>query len=158
MVPIAQAAAITTLALGTGAAAVTALNKDIPDLEVPEKEWVQEPVLDGLVFFTTDTVVETGEILTDELLFQNGTFQSKMCQVYCDFGWSPYHTWTDGKTTYFTVTTKCPDAPHTIVWYGSVTNDEVAFKGTWTTRRWYWTKQISVTGEGSTTPPLDLDS
>ena len=61
MVPIAQAAAIATLALGTGAAAVTALNKDIPDLEVPEKEWVQEPVLDGLVFFTTDTVVEMPE-------------------------------------------------------------------------------------------------
>jgi len=158
MVPIAQATAIGVIALGTGAAAVAALNKDIPDLQVPEKQWVQDGALDGQSFFTTDVVAETGEVLKDELVFKNGTFQSKMCQVYCDFGWSAYETRTEGELTYFTATTRCPDAPHTVVWYGSVSGDEVQFEGTWTTRRWYWTKQITVTGQGSTTPHAVLES
>jgi hypothetical protein len=54
--------------------------------------------------------------------------------------------------THFTATALCPDAPHTVVWYGTVTGDEVAVEVTWTTRRWYWTNQIAVRGSGTVTP------
>jgi hypothetical protein len=153
MTPITQAATVAALALGTGAAAVTALNKDIPDLAVPEMPWSQSASLDGLTFYTEDIVAQTGEVLKDELVFRNGGFQSVMCQEYCDFGWTPYQTWTDGEVTHVTVTTRCPDAPHTVVWYARITGDRIAFEGTWTTRRWYWTHQLNVTGQGSTAPP-----
>lgn len=153
MTPIAQAAAIAALALGTGAATVTVMNEDKPDLAVPEGPWEPGSALDGRVFYTVDTIAETGEVLTDELHFRDGRFQSAMCQEYCDFGWSEYQTWTEGDTIRFATTTTCPDAPHTVVWYGMVTGDEISFEGTWTTRRWYWTRQLNATGAGSTTPP-----
>ncbi len=149
MTPIVQAAAVAAITLGTGATAVTVLNEDIPDLAVPEMAWSEGTELDGKVFYTADRLLETGEALEDELHFVDGTFQSAMCQVYCDFGWSDYQTYVDGETIHFTTTTVCPDAPHTIVWYGTVTGDEVTFKGTWTTRRWYWTRQLNAIGEGS---------
>jgi hypothetical protein len=75
-----------------------------------------------------------------------------MCQEYCDFGWSEYRTKEIDGTLHFTATTRCPDAPHTVVWYGTVTGEDVRFEATWTTRRWYWTYQIEATGAGSTTP------
>lgn len=153
MTPIAQAMAVAALALGAGAAAVSAFNKDIPDLEVPDKAWEAGSALDGLTFYTRDVVVETGEQLEDELVFDAGTFQSVMCQDYCDFGWSPYRTSREGEVLHVTVTTRCPDAPHTIVWYATVIGDRIEFRGTWTTRRWYWRRQINVTGQGSTEPP-----
>lgn len=150
MTPFAQAAAVAAIAFGTGATAVTMLNEDMPDYAVPEKAWTVGAALDGKVFYTTDRLLETGEILQDELHFKDGTFQSAMCQVYCDFGWSDYKTYIDGDTIHFTTTTTCPDAPHTVVWYGTVTGDTVQFEGTWTTRRWYWTRQLNAIGAGST--------
>ena len=88
MTPIIQAAAVAVLALGTGAATVTVMREDVADFAVPEKAWAAGNAFDGMVFRTRDTVLETGEILEDELHFVDGRFQSKMCQVYCDFGWS----------------------------------------------------------------------
>ena len=102
-----------------------------------------------------DTIRETGEVLQDELHFVDGRFQSAMCQKYCDFGWSEYRTWKEGDAIRFTTTTRCPDAPHTVVWYGTVTGDDVRFEGTWTTRRWYWTRQLNAAGAGSLTPQAD---
>ncbi|WP_413717309.1 hypothetical protein [Silicimonas sp. MF1-12-2] len=153
MTPIAQASAIAAIVLGTGAATVTVLNEDIADMAVPDGPWEPGIGLDGRIFHTTDRVEETGEILNDELHFKDGRFQSVMCQQYCDFGWSEYQTWTEGETIHFTTTTTCPDAPHSVVWYGTVTGDRIDFEGTWTTRRWYWTRQINVSGTGSPTPP-----
>lgn len=152
MTPIAQAAVIGAIALGTGAATVTVMNDDIADLIVPEGPWKSVGALDGRVFRTTDRVEQTGDILKDELQFVDGRFQSSMCQVYCDFGWSDYQTWTEGDVIHFTTTTVCPDAPHTVVWYGTVTGDSISFEGTWTTRRWYWTRQLNVSGAGSVAP------
>ena len=152
MTPIAQASAIAVIVLGTGAATVTVLNDDIPDLTIPDGPWTPGTGLDGRIFRTTDRVHQTGEVLTDELHFRDGRFQSAMCQKYCDFGWTEYQTWTGGETVHFTVTTTCPDAPHTVAWYGTVTGDRIDFEGTWTTRRWYWTRQINVSGTGSLTP------
>ena len=84
------------------------------------------------------------------LHFVDGRFQSKMCQVYCDFGWSEYQTATVDGVIHFTTTTTCPDAPHTVVWYGMMGDDgKISFEGTWTTRRWYWTRQLNVMGEGA---------
>ncbi len=153
MSSVVQAAAVAVLAMGTGAATVSVMNEDIPDLAVPDVAWEPGAALDGKVFHTVDTVSETGEVLDDELHFRDGRFQSAMCQTYCDFGWSEYRTWEEDGVVHFTTLAICPEAPHTVVWYGTVIGDEVEFAGTWTTRRWYWTRQLNVTGAGSTTPP-----
>lgn len=155
MTPIVQAAAILTLAVGTGAATVSVMNEDIPDMTVPALAWSAEGVLDGKAYATVDTVAETGEVLEDKLLFENGRFQSAMCQKYCDFGWSDYRTATDGEAIHFTATTTCPDAPHTVVWYGTVRGDKIEIAASWTTRRWYWTRQINATGLGALIAPAD---
>lgn len=152
MTSIFQAGAIAVIALGTGAATVSAMKQDLPDLAVPDGSWQAGRELDGRVYHTVDTVQETGEVLRDELHFVDGRFQSAKCQIYCDFGWSEYQTWIEGEAIRFTATAICPDAPHTVVTYGSVVGDTVRFEGTWTTRRWYWTRQLTVAGEGSVTP------
>jgi hypothetical protein len=152
MTSILQAFAVGAVTIGAGAATVTTMKPDLPDLAIPDMAWEAGSALDGRVFYTTDKVRETNDVLNDELHFVDGQFQSAMCQDYCDFGWSGYQTWTDGETLHFTATTRCPNAPHTVVWYGTVTGDNVQFEGTWTTRRWYWTRQLNVSGEGSLTP------
>ncbi|ABD56642.1 hypothetical protein [Jannaschia sp. CCS1] len=151
MSPIVQLFAVGALAIG----AVSIISKDIPDLAVPEGPWQAGSALDGRVFYTTDRIVGSDEILRDELHFIGGRFQSAMCQEYCDFGWSDYQTKRVEGTIHFTVTTRCPDAPHTVVWYGIVEGDDIRFDGTWTTRRWYWTHQIVVEGQGSAMAPAD---
>jgi hypothetical protein len=152
MTPIVQALAVGVLALGTAGGAVTVMSRDIPDLAVPDGPWQPGAALDGEVFHTIDRITGSDEILRDELHFVDGRFQSLMCQEYCDFGWSEYRTKEVEGILHFTATTRCPDAPHTVVWYGTVADQEVSFEATWTTRRWYWTYQIEVTGTGSTTP------
>lgn len=154
MTPTLQAAAIGVAALGTGATAVTLMNEDVPDLAVPAGPWEAGTELDGRVFRLSSLVKESGEVLDEtKLSFADGRFQSSRCQIYCDFGWSSYQTWTEGEVTHFAATTHCPDAPHTVVWYGTVEGDELHFEGTWTTRRWYWTRQINVIGDGSPVGP-----
>jgi len=150
MTPILQAAAIGVAALGTGATAVTFMNEDVPDLAVPAGPWEAGSELDGRAFRLKSVIKETGEVLDDTVFsFVDGTFQSSRCQIYCEFGWTGYQTWTEGEVTHFTTTTRCPDAPHTVVWYGTVQGDELRFEGTWTTRRWYWTRQINAVGTGT---------
>ncbi|RSK33651.1 hypothetical protein EJA01_09195 [Rhodovulum iodosum] len=152
MTPVVQACAVAAIAFGTGAATLSAMKDDLADLAVPSVTWEPGAALDGRVFYTEDTIEETGEVMHDELRFVNGRFQSSRCQLYCDFGWSDYKTWAEGDVIHFTTTTYCPDAPHTVVWYGKVTGDQMRFDGTWTTRRWYWTRQLNVAGQGSVTP------
>jgi len=154
MTPIVQAAAVALVALGGGATAVTVMTEDVPDFAVPAGSWQPGHELDGGVFNITGVIAESGEELPETLFtFRDGTFQSSRCQVYCDFGWSGYQTWAEGETLHFTTTTRCPDAPHTVVWYGTVTGDEMRIAGTWTTRRWYWTRQINPVGEGAPVTP-----
>lgn len=152
MPQIIQVAAIAIATLGTGAATLGYMNPDISDYPIPEGDWARGHELDGRTFHTIDTVVETGEVITDELVFEDGMFQSVMCQAYCDFGWAEYRSKTIDGTLHFSGRTVCPDAPHTVVFYGTVVGDEIRFEGTWTTRRWYWTRQINVIGHGSTVP------
>lgn len=153
MTIILQTAAIAIAVLGAGAVAVTALNRDIPDFAVPAGPWEDGSALDGRAFHMTGTVRETGAGMPESVFsFVNGQFKSSRCQLACDFGWNGYRTFTEGEKIHFTATTRCHDAPFTVVWYGIVTGDEVQFEGTWTTRRWYWTHQINAVGEGTPTP------
>jgi hypothetical protein len=150
MTPILQAAAIGVAALGTGATAVTLMSEDVPDFAVPAGPWQAGSELDGRAFRLSGVVKESGAALDETVLsFVDGRFQSSRCQIYCEFGWSGYQTWTEGEATHFTATTLCPDAPHTVVWYGTVEGDTMRVEGTWTTRRWYWTRQINVVGSGT---------
>ena len=150
MISVLQAAAVADLALGTGATAVTLMKEDLPDFAVPEGPWQQGSEFDGRAFRLSGTVKESDEELPATVLsFADGRFQSSRCQIYCDFGWSEYRTWTEGEVTRFTATTRCPDAPHTVVWYGMLEGDGMRVEGTWTTRRWYWTRQLNLVGEGS---------
>lgn len=155
MPQILQVAAIALATLGTGAATMTVMNEDIPDLQVPEGEWTASDALDGLSFRIAGTDLDSGAVLEDLILFRDGTFQSLDCQEYCDFGWSEYRTKEVDGVIHFTARTICPDAPHTVVWYGRVDDDIVALDLTWTTRRWYWTNQIQATATGKAVPPTE---
>ena len=153
MTPIAQAAAIAALPLGTGAATVSVMSPDIPDMPVPQAAWAPGSALDGKSF-TLPAVPQPGDRdQTAVLHFRAGTFQSADCEEYCTFGWSDYQTWTEGEITHFTATARCPTEPHTVVWHGKVVGDDMTVAFSWTTRRWYWTHQITGAGTGTALPP-----
>jgi hypothetical protein len=151
MTTILKTAAFAVAVLATGAAAVTALNRDLPDFAVPAGPWQAGSDLDGRAFHVTGTVQETGAAMPETVLsFVDGQFQSSRCQVACTFGWNEYQSFTEGERIHFTATTRCPEAPFTVVWYGTVVGDEAQIAGTWTVRRWYWTHQATITAaEGS---------
>ncbi len=149
MTQILQVAAIALATVGTGAATVTFMNGDIPDLAIPEGDWSSGSELDGKSVQITTTDVDSGRVVEDVLLFRDGTFQSVNCQEYCEFGWAEYQTKVVDGTVYFTTQTKCSEAPHTVVWYGALTGDDAHIDATWTTRRWYWTHQIKVSAGAS---------
>ena len=151
MPPIAQAFALVVAVLGTGTATVWVMNSDVPDLHVPEADWQPGHVLDGMDFAITATIDQNGAEETDILRFADGRFHSVDCELYCEFGWTDYQTWTEGEVVHFTVTTRCPTAPHTVVWHGQVVDGQIAVDMSWTTRRWYWTQQITGSGTGTLT-------
>ena len=155
MPQIFQVAAIALATLGTGAATMTVMNEDIPDLQVPDGAWSANGALDGRSFDVLGADTKSGAVLEDLLVFRNGTFQSLDCQKYCDFGWSEYQTKEIDGVIHFTARTVCPDAPHTVVFYGRVDGDDITVDGTWTTRRWYWTNQIVLTATGKSMPATD---
>ncbi|MBJ3764553.1 hypothetical protein ILP92_17600 [Maribius pontilimi] len=148
MTQILQIAAIALTTLGAGAATMKVMNDDIPDLQVPDGAWKDDGALDGRSFDILGTDEGSGAVLEDLLIFKDGTFQSVDCQNYCDFGWSDYRTKEIDGVIHFAVTTICPDAPHTVVFYGQVDGDDITLDSTWTTRRWYWTNQIVLTATG----------
>lgn len=150
MPQIIQVAAIVLGTLGAGAATMSVMSEDIPDLEVPDGDWAATGALDGMTFEILGKDVGSGAVLDNVLRFRDGTFQSADCQNYCNFGWSTYKTKEIDGVTRFTAQTICPDAPHTVVWYGQVEGDELTVDATWTTRRWYWTNQIAITATGTT--------
>lgn len=158
MIKILQVAAIALATLGTGAAAMTVMNEDIPDLAVPQGAWTAGHELDGMTFEVLGTDQASGAVLEDEIIFRNGTFQSVDCQQYCDFGWSEYQTKMIDDVIHFTVHTICPTAPHTVVWYGTVIGETIEMDVTWTTRRWYWTNQIAITASGVSVPSTEVMS
>ncbi len=143
-----KTAGVAFVVIGTGAGTVSVMNDDLPDLSVPALPWAQSGALDGRIFVTRDTIDETGEVVYDTLRFFDGRFQSSRAQIYCDFGWTDYQTWLEEDVVHFTTTTVCDEAPHTVVWYGTVRGDAILLEGTWTTRRWYWTQQTLVIGIG----------
>ena len=88
---ILRTAAFAGAVLATGAAAVTALNPDLPDFAVPSGTWQGGSTLDGQAFHFTGTVGETGAAMPETpLSFVDGQFQSSRCQVACTFGWNEY--------------------------------------------------------------------
>ena len=147
-----QIAAIAAATFGTGAATLSVMNEDIPDLVVPQGDWAATGALDGMTFRIYGEDPSSGAVLEDDIVFRDGTFQSVDCENYCNFGWSDYQTKEIDGVMYFTTTAICPDAPHTVVWYGTITGDDVSIEGTWTTRRWYWTNQIAIRATGAATP------
>lgn len=131
---------------------MSVINEDIPDLAVPEGDWKAGHELDGRSFEILGTDVASGALLDNRITFRDGTFQSADCQNYCSFGWSDYRTKAIDGVIHFTARTVCPDAPHPVVWYGRVTDDDVVVDGTGTTQRWYWTNQIAITATGLGVP------
>jgi len=152
MAHVTQAVMVVALALGTGATTVAVVNEDIPDMAVPDMAWEQSGALDGRSFDILAQVGDNETLETDRLVFSEQGFMSLDCQLYCDFGYSDYQTMQEGDVVHFTATTRCPTAPHTVVWVGTVTGDEIDVKASWTTRRWYWTHQIMAIGSGAQIP------
>ncbi|MFN3172813.1 MAG: hypothetical protein ACE37E_19185 [Hyphomicrobiales bacterium] len=155
MPQILQVAAIALATAGSGAATLAVVNEDIPDLAVPAGAWTDGGELDGLSFDILGTDLASGAVLEDEIIFRNGTFQSVDCQEYCDFGWSNYQTKMVDDVLHFTVTALCSSAPHTVVWYGTVVDEVINIDVTWTTRRWYWTRQIAIEATGELIPSAE---
>ena len=151
MTQIMQVAAIAIATLGTGTATISLLNEDIPDLAVPAGDWRAGHELDGRAFEILGVDVASRAVLDNRIMFRDGAFQSADCQNYCDFGWSDYQTKEVDGVIHFTATTVCPDAPHTVVFYGQVDGASLTAEGTWTTRRWYWTNQIVLEATGTET-------
>jgi hypothetical protein len=151
MSPVVQAFAMIVAVLGTGTATVSVMKPDMPDLAVPAAAWQPGHALDGMDFAISATIDQNGTEETDILRFVDGQFQSVDCERYCEFGWTDYQTWTEGEVVHFTVTTRCSTAPHTVVWHGQVAGDEITVDMSWTTRRWYWTHQITGSGTGTLT-------
>ncbi|MEO9825538.1 MAG: hypothetical protein ABJF50_14060 [Paracoccaceae bacterium] len=147
-----QIAAIAVATLGTGAATFSVMNEDMPDLAVPEGDWAATGALDGRTFKIFGDVPSRNAALEDDIIFRDGTFMSTDCEEYCNFGWTDYQTKEVDGVIHFTTTAICPDAPHTVVWYGTITGDEIALDVTWTTRRWYWTNQIAIRALGTAIP------
>lgn len=137
MSQILQVAVIAAATLGSGAATLTVMNKDIPDLAVPEGDWAATGALDGMAFRIYGEDLSSGAELEDDIIFRDGTFHSTDCENNCNFGWSGHQTKELDGVIHFTATAICPDAPHTVVWYGTATDDDVAVDVTWTTGRWY---------------------
>jgi hypothetical protein len=109
MIPILQTVVVAVITLGTGASAVSVMNRDMPDLAVPVGAWQPGSTLDGSAFNVTGTVVESGEILPETVLsFTDGKFQSSRCQIYCDFGWNAYETWREAMSH---ISPRRPHAP-----------------------------------------------
>ena len=156
MPQILQIAAIAAATLGTGAATLTVMNEDIPDLAVPAGDWTASSALDGISYSISGRDLASGTVLEDVIVFKNGTFQSTNCEEYCDFGWSDYQTKEVDGVIHFTATAICPYAPHTVVWHGTITSDEIVFDVSWTTRRWYWTHQIRAQGSGQAILPQSV--
>lgn len=155
MTPVVQAASIAVLTLGTGAATVSVMNGDVPDMAVPQMAWNAGHELDGRVF-RIDAELDNGQTDVDELRFADGGFISMGCEEYCAFGHSDYRTWTDADgVIHFTAAAECPTAPHRTVWYGQVAGDRISVEMSWTTRRWYWTHQINGVGGGLEIPGGD---
>jgi hypothetical protein len=127
---ILQVAAIAVATLGGGAATMTVMKPDIADFAVPEGDWSAGSILDGRSFHIKGADSDSGEVLIDDLVFRDGTFQSGNCEEYCEFGWSNYDTNVLNDVIHFTARTVCPDAPHTVVWFGSATGDEIQVSGT----------------------------
>ena len=150
MPQILQVAAIAVATVGTGAATLSVMNEDIPDLVLPEGNWAATGDLDGITFRIYGEDVSSGAELEDDIIFRDGTFLSTDCENSCNFGWSDYQTMEIDGITHFTATAICPSAPHTVVWHGRVTDDDVQIDLTWTTRRWYWTNQIQIRATGTT--------
>lgn len=57
---IIQAATIALATLGTGAATMSVMNEDIPDMQVPEGAWVSDGALDGRAFTVYGTDIGSG--------------------------------------------------------------------------------------------------
>ena len=155
MTQILQIAAIAVATFGTGAATLSVMNEDIPDLAVPEGAWAATGALDGRTFRIYGEDPGSGAVLEDNIVFRDGTFQSTDCENYCNFGWSDYQTKTIDGVIHFTTTAICPDAPHTVVWHGRIRDDDVDIDATWTTRRWYWTNQIEMRATGALSPATE---
>ena len=143
-----QIAAITAATIGTGAATLSVMSEDIPDLNVPQMDWSATGALDGQSFAINGVDLETGATLDGTIAFRDGGFQSSDCEAYCPFGWSDYRTHEADGVVHFTATALCPEAPHTVVWYGTLADGELTLDISWTTRRWYWTNQIRMQATG----------
>jgi hypothetical protein len=88
MTKILQIATIALATLGTGAATLSVMNEDIPDLVIPEGDWTATGALDGMTFNIPGKDLSSGAELQDKILFRDGTFQSADCEESCNFGWS----------------------------------------------------------------------
>lgn len=89
----------------------------------------------------------------DIVVFQDGMFVSKECERRCGYTDGPYWVRSDGDGVQFKAETPCLKADATIVWTGTVKDDEIEGTFTWTSERWYWTVEKEFSFKGTLMEP-----
>lgn len=108
-------------------------------------------LLDGMTFASELGPADKPANVEDLLVFENGMFVSKECERRCGYAPAPYFVRSVGAKTEFISETKCLGNDATIVWRGTVDEENGTIKGmfTWTSERWYWTIEKEFWFEGT---------
>jgi len=108
-------------------------------------------MLDGMSFSSKLGPAGKPADVDDILVFQNGMFVSKECEIRCNYPARPYYVRPLGDKIAFISETRCPDKDAKIVWRGTVDQEKIQGVYTWTISRWYWTVEKEFWFSGNLT-------
>jgi len=108
-------------------------------------------VLDGMTFTSELGPLGKPANVKDFLVFENGMFVSRECERQCGYPPAPYYVRRLGDKIEFISETHCSDKDSTIVWRGTVDDETLKGRFTWTAARWYWTIEKEFWFEGTRT-------
>ncbi len=114
--------------------------------------------LDGMIFVALLGPDGKSKDTPDTLVFENGTFVSKECELRCKYPARPYFSRSIGGKTEFVSETQCPYKDAKIVWRGTIEGDTIKGESIWVVKRWYRTVQDTFEFEGTLTDKSTLTS
>jgi hypothetical protein len=160
-------AGLAVLLVGGAAAAILQMPSDADHAAATPRDVIMamsDPAgtgpLDGLRFDTEMGLQGKPADVVDYLQFQDGLFMSRECEDRCNYPPSAYLARSVEGGTEFIVEAYCPTKSTTMIWRGSVRDDDVSGTVTWTSQRWYWntTQVLEFKGQMSDQPAEKLAS
>ena len=76
---------------------------------------------------------------TDLLVFNDGMFVSKGCEIRCGYTAAKYQVQVEGDNLQVESETPCLKSDAVIQWRGTVKGNQIEGTFTWVNKRWYWT-------------------